>query len=115
MTCDGKQPLRSKTISLSNAGYGKTVEKICNLVYIESVNSRKRCSKLVCFVGLFFWNASHQRNHVLGQKYKTNLMLNKHVFVGAVVLETSKWLMYKFFIKKIWANLKFLFMDVDSL
>ena len=58
------------------------------------------------------------KNLVRIDEKKICLTLNKPIYVGFTVLETSKLAMYAFhydFIKKSFNDLKFLFTDIDSL
>ncbi len=96
---------------MNNAVFGKTMENIRKRVNIELVNDVNRRNKLVSdddFVSMKIFN----ENLVAIQRRKTNLKLTKPIYVGASVLDLSKWLMYDFhynFVKNQWQASRLLF------
>jgi len=81
---------------------------------VNDVNRRNKLVNDDGFVSMKIFN----ENLAAIQRRKTNLKLNKPIYVGAAVLDISKWLMYDFhynFTKKQWPDSELLFTDTDSL
>ncbi|XP_035233732.1 LOW QUALITY PROTEIN: uncharacterized protein LOC118205552 [Stegodyphus dumicola] len=103
---------------LNNSIYGKTMENIRNHVNVQLVNERKKAEKIgSCPTFKRFQIFSE--NLVAVERLKNTLTLNRPIYVGFVILELSKILMYNFhynIIKKEYGeNASLLFTDTDSL
>ena len=103
---------------LNNACFGKTMENLRKRVDIRLVTSKHKLLKLASkptFVSSKIFND----NMVAVHKIKETLTLNKPAYVGMVILDLSKTLMYDFhykYIKKKYGdNSRLLFTDTDSL
>ena len=103
---------------MNNSVFGKTMENKRKRSDIQLVNNEARMKKLVSkpsFKSFRIFNEDLAGVHML----KTNLVLDKPIYVGAAVLDLSKILMYEFHynyvVSKYGANAKLLFTDTDSL
>ena len=101
-----------------NSVFGKTMENLRNRMNVELVNTPKRMKKLCAkptFKTFRIFNDDLTAVHMA----KTKLILNRPIYVGFVVLDGSKLLMYDFhynYIKKKYGDkAKLLFTDTDSL
>ncbi|GFY67148.1 uncharacterized protein TNIN_416021 [Trichonephila inaurata madagascariensis] len=103
---------------LNNAVFGKTMENLRNRVKIDLVNSEKRAKKLIASPAFHAYKIINN-DLVSIQRKLTSLLLNRPIYVGFSILDTSKILMYNFhynYIKRMYANrAKLLFTDTDSL
>ncbi|XP_071138792.1 uncharacterized protein [Mytilus edulis] len=103
---------------MCNSVFGKTMENLRNRVNIKLVNnesSLKKCVSRPSFERFQIFNED-----LVGVENKhINLLLNKPVYVGSVILELSKIIMYDFHYnvmqEKYGGNLNLLFTDTDSL
>ena len=99
-----------------NSVYGKTMENLGKRISVRLVTNEK-----------YFLKYTSRPTHITHKIFDKNfaaiheirpvLMLNKPIYVGFIVLELSKWLMYDFhcnFIKKNF-DAELLFTDTDSL
>jgi hypothetical protein len=102
----------------NNATYGKTIENKREHRMMEIVTTSEDFMK---FSQLPQYDKHHivSRNVVMMERKKTKVLLNRPVYIGVVVLELSKWLMYTFYYKVLFAtfgsNLRLLMTDTDSL
>ena len=101
-----------------NSVFGKTMENLRNRMNVELVNTPERIKKLCAkpaFKTFKIFNEDLTAVHMA----KTKLVLNRPSYVGFVVLDVSKLLMYDFhynYIKKKYGDkAKLLFTDTDSL
>ena len=102
----------------NNSVFGKTMENVRNRVDIRLVNSLEKVSKLAC-------KPNYQSHTIFSEDLvavhmkRTNLVLNKPIYLGMSILDISKNLMYNFhynYIKpKYEDRAKLLFTDTDSL
>ena len=99
-----------------NSVHGKTMENLRKRINVRLVNNEKDFLKYTS-------RPSHITLKIFGKnvaaihKIKPVLKLNKPIYVGFIVLELSKWLMYDFrcnVIKKHF-DVELLFTDTDSL
>ena len=101
-----------------NSVFGKTMENLRNRMNVELVNTEERLKKL-CAKPTFKTFKIFNENLTAVHMAKIKLVLNKPIYVGFVVLDNSKILMYDYHynhIKKIYGNrAKLLFTDTDSL
>ena len=104
---------------MNNSVFGKTMENIRNRVNVELVNTQERFKKLVSKPNLKSPPKIFSENLVSVHMKKTNLLMNKPVYLGMCILDLSKTIMYDFhynYIKPKYGNkAKLLFTDTDSL
>ena len=103
---------------MNNSVFGKTMEDIRKRTNIELVSSRKEAEKLIN-------KPNYTHRTIFSDKLiafhmaKTEIYMNKPRYIGMVILDTSKTLMYNFyygFIKpKYGDKVRLLFTDTDSL
>ncbi|XP_033762615.1 uncharacterized protein LOC117344073 [Pecten maximus] len=102
----------------NNAVFGKTMENLRNRVDIKLIHSEDRLCKY-CAKPSFQQCRIFNEDLVGVQMLKTNLLLNRPVYVGFTVLDLSKLIMYDFhynYMKQNYGqNTKLLFTDTDSL
>ena len=102
----------------NNSVFGKTMENVRNRVDIKLVNNKEKFLKLAS-------KPNYQSNTIFSEDLvavhmkRTNLVLNKPIYLGMSILDISKNLMYDFhynYIKpKYGDRAKLLFTDTDSL
>ena len=101
---------------MNNAVFGKTMENIRNRKDVKLVNTVEKLRKLIAMPNyvnrkIFSENLVHMK--------KTNLTMNKPVYLGMCILDLSKTVMYEFHYKyikeKYGDKAKLLFTDTDSL
>ena len=101
---------------LNNAVYGKTIENMRKRIKIRVVKNAKDFIKYTSRPTCVNWKVFENNLAAIHEK-KISLTLNKPIYVGFTVLETSKWEMYNFhynfMIRKF--NTRLLFTDTDSL
>ncbi|GBN10604.1 hypothetical protein AVEN_28749-1 [Araneus ventricosus] len=103
---------------MNNSVYGKTMENIRNRVDVQLVNDEKKAQKLVA--APTFKRFKIFDNELVGvERVKKCLTLDKPIYVGFVILELSKLIMYNFHynvMKKEYGDkAELLFTDTDSL
>ncbi|GBL82224.1 hypothetical protein AVEN_252410-1 [Araneus ventricosus] len=104
---------------MNNSVYEKTMENIRNRVDVQLVNDEKKAQKLVA--ALTFKRFKIFDNELVGVErwIKKCLTLDKPIYVGFVILELSKLIMYNFHynvMKKEYGDkAELLFTDTDSL
>ena len=103
---------------MNNAVFGKTMENIRNRKDVKLVNSVEKLRKLIAkpnFVNRKIFSENLKSVHMK----KTNLTMNKPVYLGMCILDLSKTVMYEFhynYIKEKYGDkAKLLFTDTDSL
>ena len=103
---------------MNNSVFGKTMENLHKRIDVRLVTNEKKLLKLASkpsYVSSKIFN----ENLVAVHKIKEALTLNRPAYVGMLILELSKMLMYDFhynYIKKKYGNrAKLLFTDRDSL
>ncbi|GFW07186.1 uncharacterized protein TNCV_3693801 [Trichonephila clavipes] len=103
---------------LNNSVYGKTMENVRKHSNVQLINSEKQAKKLVA-APTFKRFKIISDNLVALEKLKSSITLNRPIYIGFVILELSKVLMYNFHynhIKKRYMNkANLLFTDTDSL
>ena len=103
---------------MNNSVFGKTMENIRNRVNVKLVNTQERLKKLVSKPNLKSPPKIFSENLVSVHMKKTNLLMNKPVYLGMCILDLSKTIMYDFhynYIKpKYEVKAKLLFTDTDS-
>ena len=102
----------------NNSVFGKTMENVRNRVDIRLVSDKEKLLKLTC-------KPNYQSNTIFSDDLiavhmkRTNLTLNKPIYLGMSILDISKNLMYNFhynYIKPKYEDIaKLLFTDTDSL
>ena len=101
---------------LNNAVYGKTMENMRKRIKIRIVKNSQDFIKYTSRPTCVNWKVFKNNLAAIHEK-KISLTLNKPIYVGFTVLETSKWEMYNFhynfMIRKF--NTRLLFTDMDSL
>ncbi len=107
---------------MNNSVFGKTMENVRNRINFELVCNEKRLLKLAGreqYQGHILFGTDE--NHIAGVSMaKTNVVLDKPIYVGMAILDLSKTLMYNFhyntMMKKYsYDKVKLLFTDTDSL
>ena len=103
---------------MNNAVIGKTMENVRNRVSIRLVTSEKKMIK-ISSRPTFESSKIFGENLVVVRSSKERLLLNKPIYVGMSILDTSKCLMYDFHYNHIEAKYgskaRLLFTDTDSL
>ena len=103
---------------MNNAVFGKTMENIRNRKDVKLVNSVEKLRKLIAMPN-FVNRKIFSENLVSAHMKKTNLTMNKPVYLGMCILDLSKTVMYEFhynYIKEKYGDkAKLLFTDTDSL
>ena len=101
---------------LNNAVYGKTMENMRKRIKIRIVKNSQNFIKYTSRPTCVNWKV-FENNLAAIHENKICLTLNKPIYVGFTVLETSKWEMYNFnynfVIRKF--NTRLLFTDTNSL
>ena len=80
---------------LNNAVYGETMENMRKRIKIRIVKKEKDIIKYVSKLSCIGRKIFHRKLVLIHEK-KMSLTLNKPIFVGFTVLETSKWEMQNF-------------------
>ena len=101
---------------MNNGVFGKTMKNLRKRISVKLVNNAKdyvRCISKTSFVSQKIFS----KHFVAIHKIKRVLTLNKPIYVGFSILDSSKLLMYEFHYKYIKSKFdaKFLFTDTDSL
>ena len=103
---------------MNNSVYGKTMEKLRNIIDVRLVSNKKDYLKWIAKPSYIPYKI-FDNDLVAIRKSKVTLMLNKPAYIGMCILELSKVLMYEFhydYIKNKYDNSsKLLFTDTDSL
>ena len=103
---------------MNNAVFGKTMENIRNRKDVKLVNSVEKLRKLIAMPN-FVNRKIFSENLISVHMKKTNLLMNKPVYLGMCILDLSKTVMYEFhynYIKEKYGDkAKLLFTDTDSL
>ena len=103
---------------MNNSVFGKTMENVRNRVDVRLVTNESKAKKLVSKPN-YHHSTIFCENLVAVQMKKTNLVLDKPIYLGFSVLELSKTIMYDFHYKyikpKYGSKAKLLFTDTDSL
>ena len=101
---------------MNNSVYGKTMENLRKRIKIRVVKNSQDFIKYTSRPTCVNWKVFENNLAAIHEK-KISLTLNKPIYVGFTVLETSKWEMYNFhynfMIRKF--NTRLLFTDTDSL
>ena len=101
---------------MNNSVYGKTMENLRKIIKIRVVKNSQDFIKYTSRPTCVNWKVFENNLAAIHEK-KISLTLNKPIYVGFTVLETSKWEMYNFhynfMIRKF--NTRLLFTDPDSL
>ena len=80
---------------LNNAVYGKTIENMRKRIKIRVVKNGQDFIKYTSRPTYINWKIFENNLAAIHEK-KTSLTLNKPIYVGFTVLESSKWEMYNF-------------------
>ena len=99
-----------------NSVYGKTMENLRKRISVKIANNEKDYLKHVS-KPTFISQKIFDKHFAVIHEIKPVLTLNKPIYVGFIVLELNKWLMYDFcyiFFKKRF-DAELLFTDTDSL
>ena len=103
---------------MNNAVFGKTMENIRNRKDVKLVNNVEKLRKLIAMPN-FVNRKIFSENLISVHMKKTNLTMNKPVYLGMCILDLSKTVMYEFhynYIKEKYGDkAKLLFTDTDSL
>ena len=104
---------------MNNSVFGKTMENIRNRVDVRLVDKKDQLRKLVAKPNFCGPPKIFAENLVSVHMKKTNLIMDKPVYLGMCILDLSKTIMYEFhynYIKPKYGNkAKLLFTDTDSL
>ena len=102
---------------INNAVFGITMENIRKHRDIKLVTTDKKRSKLVSEPNYHTINYISEDLSII-QMNKTKVKMNKPIYLGLSILETSKLLMYEFWYdymkSKYGNNVKLCYMDTDS-
>ena len=99
-----------------NSVYGKTMENLRKRINVRFVNNKKDFLKYTS-KPTYVTHKLFDKDFAAIHEIKPVLMLNKPIYVGLIVLQLSKWMMYDFhynFIQKNF-NAELLSTDTDSL
>ena len=101
---------------MNNGVFGKTMKNLRKRISVKLVNNAKdyvRCISKTSFVSQKIFS----KHFVAIHEIKRVLTLNKPIYVGFSILDSSKLLMYEFHYKYIKSKFdaKFLFTDTESL
>lgn len=102
---------------MNNSVYGKSIENPTKRVSFEtfSINDEDKINKAM--KSKYFVKKENITENIVLVKNDKKKIMDKPIYVGFVVLEHSKYLMYKLFyecIKKLWKNGTLLYTDTDS-
>jgi hypothetical protein len=102
---------------MNNAVYGKTMENVRNRIKLELVTKLCRLRKLIkspFFKGRIIYG----ENLCAVMSHKKEILMNKAIYVGMVILDLSKYLMYDFHYRimrqRFQERLSLMYMDTDS-
>ena len=102
---------------MNNSVFGKTMENIRKHRDIKLVTTNKRRSKLVSEPNYHTMNYISEDLSIIEMK-RTKVKMNKPIYLGLSILETSKILMYEFWYgymkPKYNDNVKLCYLDTDS-
>ena len=102
---------------MNNAVFGKTLENVRKHIDIKLVTTDKRGSKLVSEPNYHTMNYISENLSIIEMK-RTKAQMNKPIYLGLLILEISKLLMYEFWYDymkpKYGDNVKLCYMDTDS-
>ena len=102
---------------MNNAVFGKTIENIREHRDIKLVTADKKRSKLVSEPNYHTINYISEDLSII-EMNKTKVKMNKPIYLGSLILEISKLLMYEFWYDymkpKYDGNVKLCYMDTDS-
>ena len=102
---------------MNNAVFGKTMENVRNRINFQLVNDKKQMKRIVA-------KPNYHKSHIFTkdlvgvQCLKSQVTLDKPIYVGFAILELSKIIMYRYHyqMKEIYGDrLKLCFTDTDSL
>ena len=103
---------------MNNSVFGKTMENVRGRINLELVHTDRRMRRLSCKPNFHRLLAFNQ-NLVAVQCLKSTLCLDKPIYVGCAILDTSKTLMYDFhynYVKQRYGSkARLCFTDTDSL
>ena len=102
---------------MNNSVFGKTIENIRHYRDVHLVTADKKRKKLVSEPN--YQTIKHFSENLMAiEMCKTNLVMNKPIYLGQTILAVSKTLMYEFYYDylkvKYKDNLKLCYMDKDS-
>ena len=102
---------------MNNAVYGKTMENVRNHIDFELVSTQERMQK--CINSPTYKNSHIINDELVGvAKIKSELLLNKPIYLGMSILDLSKVHMYSFFYDVLKAkyekNIRLIYTDTDS-
>lgn len=106
---------------MNNAVYGKTMENVRNRVNIKLLRENEQQKELLTSIAKPTYKRSVPfDNGVVAVEFqRTQVKLNKPIYVGTTVLDLSKELMYSFFYDVLYARygdrVRLLYTDTDSL
>ena len=102
---------------MNNAVFGKTMENVRKHGDIKLVTTNKKRSKLVSEPNYHTMNCISENLSIIEMK-KTKIKMNKSIYLGLLILEISKILMYELwydYVKPKYGNdVKLCYMDTDS-
>ena len=101
---------------MNNAVFGKTMESLRKIVSVKLINNVKYYVKYISIL-IFVSQKIFSKNFVAIHEIKPVLTLHKPIYVGFIILNLSKLLMYEFHYKyiKIKFDAKLWLTDTDSL
>ena len=104
---------------MNNSVFGKTMENVRERVDVRLITDEDRVVKLASRPN-FKRTIMYNKELVAVEMEKTNIVLDKPIYVGFAILELSKWLMYDFHYnimqkKYGFENVELCYQDTDSL
>ena len=102
---------------MNNAAFGKTMENVRNYRIIKLVTSNKRRS-ILASEPIYHLSKCISKDLMIIETRKTEVKMNKPIYLGQAILDISKTIMYEFYygyIKPEWGDkAKLCYMDTDS-
>ena len=102
---------------MNNSVFGKTMENLRKRVNVKLVNNKTKLSKLIASPSFDYFRIFSEDLAAVNLK-KTKLYLNRPIYVGFSILDSSKVLMYQFYYvymkPKYGCNAKLLFADTGT-
>ncbi|XP_075209864.1 uncharacterized protein LOC142317311 [Lycorma delicatula] len=103
---------------MNNAVYGKSLENVRNRIDFQLITNERKLDKAIAKLRVKAWYIYNKDVVGISLK-KTEIFLNRPIYIGFTVLDISKAIMYEFhygyMVEKYGDNIKLLMTDTDSL
>ncbi|XP_075225352.1 uncharacterized protein LOC142333778 [Lycorma delicatula] len=103
---------------MNNAVYGKSLENVRNRIDFQLVTNERKLDKVIAKPRVKAWYI-YNKDVVGVSLKKTEIFLNRPIYIGFTVLDISKMIMYEFhydyMVEKYGHNINLLMTDTDSL